>query len=755
MSDTPAKDKENALTAKLMAAAEASARATPGKPESLVRALEQYMSSVVSDQLTAMLDSADEILFEMAEKAGNGADQRLYFDALRVIRIERARMLRSFQDNLQHAFADSRTERAAAGIDLDDVDSWSVQGSDETEEGVAVANLESKAASMYQKELYELENRLETMAEKSPNSVSPKLVAPAKIFDAFRHTMKGLEVEFPIKLVIYRLAERSLLGNLGQVYTGANQMLAQHGYAPASPRARLGAPSPRSDASSGGAGAAGGGASQSGGYGGGASSGAGAMGATGGGPAWGSPAPGAGGFSGGGAPNWGAAADSGSAAWPSGLSASRLLDGLSGVAGSNVSAQAYTDGQLANDIGAALDAMSQGRPYSSWMPQANLALSGQMFDSLYQDRQLPETLRPLLKRLQFPVMKTALSDPGFFKSSQHPVRNLVHEIFDMLASADAASEGEVQRLADLIEYLVRQFEVAPERLNKPENRAPAVSEDQAEEFLAEQKARQAGQRGKTLEKVRRLVAQELKLRTATRAVPESVMPLLLSGFGPLLAVNALRGGIHGIPWKESIALLERLLASIEPHKLPSLHQSAEEADIVTSVTERLIGIGLSHEKVQKLVAALLDIYQTQALELAVAPVVGMTSSHPAMPATPVTPQISPEAQAAANAQQALTAILVIGSWFQVWDAPNDQRRWLKLHAYIPARDMVVFDDFMGENHLRLPASSLIRDLIESRSAPVDPSPAVQRSLKLLGPLSAMLPVSSELAVWQPAATTLQ
>ena len=713
MTDTPAKNRTSPD------AAAADTVAQPGQSENLVRALEQFMSTIIGDQLTAMLDSADEILFEMAEKAGNGNEQRLYFDALRVIRIERARLLRTFQDNLQQAFAAGRNERSAAGIDLDDMDNWSIQGSEETEEIVAAANLESKASALYQKELFELENRLETLSSRSAQEVSPKLIAPARIFDAFRHTVKGLEVEFPIKQVIYRLAERSLLGNLGQVYTGANQMLEARGYEPS----RYRPPSSRAEATPSTPAAAPAPADAMG-----------AAGASAGGSAYAPPGGGGGG------------AGASSTAWPSGLSASRLMEGLATAGKPGGAVQSYTDSHLAQDIGAALDAMSQGRPYSGWIPPSNVALTGQMFDTLYQDRQLPEAARPLLRRLQYPVMKTALADSSFFSNPQHPVRKLVHDIHGMLASADSASEQEIGRLADLIEHLLRQFEVAPERLNRSAERAPAVSEEQADQFLAEQKERQAAHRAQILEKVRRLVAQELKLRTSAHRVPETVMPLLLSGFGPLLAVNVLRGGMRGIPWKESIALLERVLASIEPGLLPHEHQSAEEAEIVTSITERLIGIGLPHEKVQKLVAALLEIYQKQALEQAVHPVVGLNTAVPPPP-----PPVSPEVQAAAAAQQALSVILTTGSWFQVWDAPNNQRRWLKLHAYMPARDAIVFDDFTGENHLRIQASTLIRDLIAGRSAPVDPNPAVQRSLTLLSPLAAMLPASDATTVWQPAA----
>lgn len=683
MTDIPAKDK--------LLQNPAGTGADSVRPDDLLRSLEQFMASVIGEQLTAMLDSADEILFEMAEQAGNGPDQRLYFDALRVLRIERARLLRSFQDNLSQAFAAGRSERAAANVDLDDMDSWSIQDSEQTEETVAAANLESKATELYQKDLLDLESRLGNLSNHSAEEISPKLVAPARIFDAFRHTVRGLEVEFPIKRVIYRLAERSLVGNLGQVYSGANQMLESRGYS-AIRGMRPARPAPAAPAK----------------------------------------------------PVLDRLARGGAAAWPSGLSATRLLEGLVAASAQTVdAANSYTDAQLAAEIGGALDAMAQGRPYDGWVQPGNIALAGQMFETLYQDRQLSDSLRPLLRRLQYPVMKTALADARFFTDVQHPVRQLVHEVFDMLTSADSASEAEIARLSELIDELLRQFQVGSEQLGRPEGRAPAVAEADADKFLAELKERQAAQRTRTLEKVRRLVAQELKLRTLARSVPESLMPLLLSGFGPLLSVNLLRGGIQGLPWQDSTQLLDRLLDSIEPQRLPHQHQSVQETEIVNGITERLIGIGLPHDKVQKLVGALLEVYQAQALDQAVQPVVGINAG-PAQAA-----RVTPEMQDAMTAQQALAAVLVPGSWFQVWDAPNRQRRWLKLSAYLPGRDAVVFDDFTGEHQLRIHASSLIRDLVAGHSAPVDPNPAVQRSITLLAPLLAMLPASAEPAAWAP------
>lgn len=108
-------------------------------------------------------------------------------------------------------------------------------------------------------------------------------------------------------------------------------------------------------------------------------------------------------------------------------------------------------------------------------------------------------------------------------------------------------------------------------------------------------------------------------------------------------------------------------------------------------------------------------------------------------------------RARAAARHALTTVLSIGSWFQVWDASHDQRRWLKLHGYFPAQDAIVFTDFLGENNLKIRIGPFTHDLIAGRSAPVDPNPTVRRALGLLPPIAAEFPASDDKPQWAPAA----
>ena len=245
--------------------------------------------------------------------------------------------------------------------------------------------------------------------------------------------------------------------------------------------------------------------------------------------------------------------------------------------------------------------------------------------------------------------------------------------------------------------------------------------------------------------MRRLVTQELQLRTVGRRVPPVVMPLLLSGFGPMLAVQFLRGGADCTEWKESIELLEQLLASLQPEAArdSAVEREARQAGIEAAVSTRLISVGIPEPKVQVLLAGLLQAYLDAAEDAFTQEVFNSDE-----PRVDEQEDVAPRMEQLA--QQALNAILTPGGWFKVWDAAQQQQRWLKLTSYYPAQDAVVFSDFLGQNLMKMRGLGLVHDLLEGRSEPVDPDAVVQKSLRLLDPLAARARACEELPVWVAA-----
>jgi hypothetical protein len=464
------------------------APASSGNP--IVSALYEMAVSVLGDQLREMFDKADDILFDSAEKARAGDEQRLYLDTMRIVRVQRAKIIGAFQKSLRDALAglNADGDAAAALNSLDDMSQWSLQDGDALEERLAVTNMETKAASLHAHELVELQRRLARLSDMAGDGVSPESMAPARIIRAFQNSMRDLPVDFPIKLVIYKLFDRVVVGRLSEVFVGANQLLAVHGIepradSPVSPTRKPPVGSPLRARSAPSVPAWAGDLDQT---------TLGAFSA----PAYGVPA---------GPMTGGAGAAFGAATAPMAPAP------VSQLGAPSPATVAYTDAVLSQDIAQILGAYSQGRTPQApnWLPPENVALVARMFDGFYRDARMPEHLKPMLARLQMPVMKAALADRRFFADPQHPARRTVNDLFEMLlqfGTAETAPQPRmVSELQGLIDAVSQTFNLDPDRLRALQT--DPVDERTAESFLREQEDLQQKKNRARVERVRRVVSQ--------------------------------------------------------------------------------------------------------------------------------------------------------------------------------------------------------------------------------------------------------
>ena len=87
---------------------------------------------------------------------------------------------------------------------------------------------------------------------------------------------------------------------------------------------------------------------------------------------------------------------------------------------------------------------------------------GLLFDYIFRDPSIPESLRSLFSRLQVPILKTALIDRSFFSNKKHPARRLL----DHLAAAAIGATGDAGYCAafelvtaGIIDEVCRDFKV--------------------------------------------------------------------------------------------------------------------------------------------------------------------------------------------------------------------------------------------------------------------------------------------------------
>ncbi|WP_420467399.1 DUF1631 family protein [Panacagrimonas sp.] len=715
----------------------------------LLDELKALASDVLGRGIERMFDGADDMLFEMARRATNNKDQRVYFDTMRVVRLGRPKIGKIFRDEIAAGFAPAGADSGHKPADFS-YENLSLQESKALEESIAVSSMATKAEGLYSTLLFELSRRFDWLVREKHAPLATDCLSPSTISAAFRRSAEALDVEFDVELVIFKLFDRLVISELGELYTRALRFLDQKEVKAAA----IGGGAP-------------GAAPPPGGYGGAAPVGA-AM-------------PAVGGYATAGGAGLPATVPA-SYAYPappmmdaSTLEALRNLGSATGLAPAampGTTAVYYGDAHLGRDLATA----ATGQMVAGWeQPRAYAYVQragavGKMFNDMMQDPSLPAPLKPRFDQLRFAVIKSALADASFFADRKHPVRNLMSELTTLAASARASGMDALRRIEELVGQIQGQFDVAADEVRSQAALPGPVDEQTLEQFFAQQKEEARQRRQAIIDKTRRIVAEELQLQTLSRRLPDGIWPLLNSGWAPMMALRLLRQGADSEGWREGMELLRRLLDTADPRKPAARAEEACET-LATELTAQLREIGMLDERIELLLRSwrqAIDQVEAQALArpavAAAAPAVsvldeivfniGSQAAGEAVPAVPAVAVVAdaddtataadPAAAPAETPAQAdsaetpqvavpdavtlLDLLMVLSSWFRVYDHDRGQNRWLKVVGHHPADGTVSFAEFNGQNRLQMRAQVFLDDLVEGRAEPIDLGPAARRSL---------------------------
>ncbi|HTO46575.1 MAG TPA: DUF1631 family protein [Burkholderiales bacterium] len=114
--------------------------------------------------------------------------------------------------------------------------------------------------------------------------------------------------------------------------------------------------------------------------------------------------------------------------------------------------------------GGAFDFMSalgdQVRAQSNPLDQLTIELVTMVFDYILDDKNVPETVKGEISRLQIVAVKAAILDRTFFARRQHPMRQLLDRVAEVAADPDIATEEGTRFILELramVDYIVHQF----------------------------------------------------------------------------------------------------------------------------------------------------------------------------------------------------------------------------------------------------------------------------------------------------------
>jgi hypothetical protein len=527
----------------------------------------------ISSALSVMLDRIEEDLFSLAENSRDREAQNLYLDARAQTREKRSAIEKAFSRHFVSFFdgklkgAAPRARNAPDGGMLE----LKLLDDDALEETIAVQEMTKKLKAACEPELYALGRRMGFLMERPELEDDANPMSPDTICRALKDACDTIESGYKVRLTLLKLLERYVAIDMQRIYGDINVHLVQQQILPeirvAARRNPATAPSAK-----------------------------------------------------GAAPDAKSAAD---AANPAGKPESGDLYGmLSQLLGSQAAPKSPADlVALASGASAAAQPGKPGMLYPGQQqfvsaltalqvddqslaafappPQGGVIVPGELinvlhglkaspvtqgvngldamtidivamlFDYVFGDRHIPEHVKPLLAKLQIPMLKVAILDKAFFSGREHPARRFL----DLLAEASigltehadrrdvlyAKIETVVTRVLDEFETDIRLFEELSSDLT-----VFLAGLEEAAKSVVERSARLIEEREKA--EIARLIAEDEVARRleARNAVPRAVRGFLEDRWVRTLAHISMNEGEASPSWTSALQMVDELLWSVEP-----------------------------------------------------------------------------------------------------------------------------------------------------------------------------------------------
>ncbi|MBD8598787.1 DUF1631 domain-containing protein [Pseudomonas sp. W2Oct36] len=521
----------------------------------------------LKESLQTLFDNADDTLFEMADRAHNNAEQNIFFEAMRDLRLKRKSIERNFLDKFFEAFLRLGQYEVAEPPMPEPVsyDKLALVHNDDLERTVAVDAMVVKVMSRDGIALGQLTTRLNVLIPQ-PLTDETNPLGPTLLCDYFLQAGRSLGVEIKVKLIILKLFEKYALSNADQLYEEANQLLISAGVLPelkALPSRRstdrIASVPPSSEA---------------------------------------------------------LRADNAAI-----LQATESLDkSVQDVFSALQELLVHVRGHLTPRPESVTDA----RPISSqdllrllshlqqYVPKAEesddfdlraqleqlisrvsarsgkfrvvgtmdedvINLISMLFEFILDDRNLPSSLRALIGRLQIPMLKVAVIDKSFFSRGSHPARRLLNEI----ASAalgwggrdDTQRDSLYARIDQIVQRLLHDFVDDPAIFTELLVDFLAFTGDERRRSeLLEQRTRDAEQGRALAELARQRVQQALNDRLLGKTLPQVVVRLLQEAWSKVLLLTCLKHGDQSVEWTSGLQAMDDLIWSVESHDEPEARQ---------------------------------------------------------------------------------------------------------------------------------------------------------------------------------------
>jgi len=689
----------------------------------------------LTELLATLFNNTDDALYERADRSRSDADQQMYFESMRQLRLHREEISSSFITNTQNNFEQLHSTGKTEATE-ETCESLTLVHQDELEVSVAIAGIVSKVTSLHSLNIMLLTKRLDFLIPGVDITERLNPLGPLALGEAFVKALAVVDVNITIRIILLKLFERFVMEKLGDFYALANKQLADAGVLPDLKRSIRNTPRTAP------------------------------------GLVEGSQTNGSPGIPGSRASNvqQGDSALAGTHAGADFVQISQLLHQGAMNSNGSASGQWLTTDQLvgtldflqtefpAYDLDAnvppvalnlgqllATRATRVGAQPNSPMRQVDddvVTFVGMLFEYILNDRNLAIPMKALIARMQIPIVKLAVLDKTFFSRPSHPARRLLNELSSAGIGWSSSAERKRDALYNKIEAVVagvlEEFQTNPEIFTRLlEDLTSFVRNDRRRIETVEQRVRETEQgKAKTYDAKRR-VQNVLNQKASGLRLHPNMGRFISDTWSKVLVYACIKHGPASDAWNESVESLDQLLWSIQPlNDLADVEKrDNSRKDLMTRLCAGMHMINLSTEEVDELAAKVerhlkeISAHDRGYLEdrtprsdlselaLEVIPEVRLTP--PA--AEPPTHSLSAEASVMVDK-------LAEGSWLELSNIDNERIR-CKLATILSDGSRFIFVNRKGMKVAERSRTELGQDLLNAKTTLLDEAEIFDKALQ--------------------------
>ena len=398
--------------------------------------------------------------------------------------------------------------------------------------------------------------------------------------------------------------------------------------------------------------------------------------------------------------------------------------------------------ELLDDINQGHDSTTEKKV--NLLDERNIDFVGMMFDAISDDETISDIIKNMIKRLQIPIMKVAMSDSKLFDNDEHPARVIVN----LLTAAGKGINSQRDRLFNSLEAIVDNI------LNEYDtdlavfNNAMHVLENivRSEEQLA-QRTEKTEQKKIIYNHAKKIVTAQFKIVSRNKKIPNNIRPLILKNWPTLMLNRYLRHGRDSSQWNQSVLILRLLLKCIQPIRLKNQytlinnnHEALAESvnDELRETQQDKSEISSQIDVLKKHFLQIIDSCGYKIIDTASETEIDDDNSLIEDESdTSEFDKISMQIESAEEKLSKLASNTKPGAWYEIYTSEDKALRRLKLSIILNDAAQLIFVDRKGIKIIEKDAEEFARELEDNRSRLIADHSTFDHALgKVIGAISA-------------------